>query len=88
MASSSPPRDAITLNGFPPKANSDGGSLSPRMEQALDFIQDARKLGLTVGPAIPDDATLSRVAAKAGLDPEDVLAIYLAVLNPDPDTLQ
>ena len=88
MASSSPPRDAITHIGFPPKANSDGGSLSPRMESALNFIEEVQHMGLTVGPAIPDERTLKRVALRAGLEPEDVLAIYLAVLNPDPETLQ
>lgn len=75
-------------NGFPPKAGSDDGSLSPRMESALDFLEGVQKLGLTVSPVIPDDETLNRVAAKAGLSPEDVLAIYLAVLHPDPETLQ
>lgn len=88
MASSSPPRDAITLSGFPPKARSAGGSLSPRMESALDFIEDIQTLGLAAGPVLPNRDVLERIAQRAGLKADDVLAIYLAVLNPDPDTLQ
>ncbi|MBD3660843.1 MAG: hypothetical protein HUJ11_01385 [Arenibacter algicola] len=58
------------------------------MESALDFMDEVRRLGLTVGPVIPDEATLNRVAARTGLTPTDVLAVYLAVLNPDPESLQ
>ena len=82
MASSSPPRDAISPRVLPPKTRpSVGDPFSPAFENALGFLDDVRDAGLTFAPIMPEPHALQAAALQAGITPRQALTAYLTVLK-------
>ncbi len=85
MASSSPPRDAISGWALPPKthASSSDDPFSPSFENALGLLDEARNAGLVFALAMPEPEALHAAAHKAGITPQQALKAYLTILNYD-----
>lgn len=84
MASSSPPRDAISPRVLPPKTRTSGNDpFSPVLDHALGFLEDVRNAGLVFAPAMPEPEAIRAAAKKAGISPKEALTAYLTILNYD-----
>lgn len=84
MASSSPPRDAISPRVLPPKTRpsmDDPFSPSPSLDHALGFLEQIRDSGLAFAPVMPEPEALQAAALEAGISPRQALAAYLAILK-------
>ena len=83
MASSSPPRDAISARVLPPKTrpSMDGPFPPSSLDEALGFLDQVRDAGLAFAPAMPDPAALQAAALQVGISPREALKVYLTVLQ-------
>ena len=81
MATSSPPSNVITLRAAPPSAPSSGGSFSPLMMGALDFVEQMDQMGVTLAPTMPDALTLATAAQKSGISAIQALTAYRAIID-------